>query len=1538
MNLFKMPKRLVRIMCTALVLTTCVPPTPVLAASTKQALAYNTLLHLIDFTDGELDGTHQDINVNQLPKDLKTINLADIYSAAEIDPSYAAMLDAGMTEVARDGTSLKADYIAKALTDYPKVKAPSGFKDSFDTTTGIEALKSGTQPSTIYEFALTNKDRLTQLFAAAKEGKAYDKLSPATRNYCSKFPEFNQSTVLPFFDKTNIYGLNDGDAAMDFMSNKTNKMVAVALVAALGEWNLYAKNMREDLAQSQKFDKQQKEVLKAVTECYQAYGSYSKAISHGYTTGSPSLKDLAEKANVSVSGDGTPEADDSTSDNSPVTITIDRAYSEGQALAPFFDASKVGTDISDSGKSAWDWFQAEQSSTPLAFTDNYKKGVAYSAGYIPMQTNVYSPDTLETYKDDSFLLDFHYKYGFMRKALLIDKSATSVQDFYNAKGKNTKNLQVCTLRDLLNAKGDVTLYLDTNFYNKDKLEAAITGLCDNHDNMRSDLYDLIEKRVDLARDDDNKDDPNLLDAVKDLFAVDKIKKQNVTDMLYLKSIEPLALVNAGDSQYNPYDMHVALEDDDAIKMYSAANLAKDSHLMIDDATLKTNGASTYNVQLRSQLATLTSKFLDIALACNISPMNGGNYIADSDGALLHDNWDSYVFPSSMLQAFVNGQVTRSEINSIQEGSEASNNVEPGSATEVQTNYVDYTTYAEYTPAISYAVVSAIYRDPKLFAIFQDSSNIPPIFMASEGLDRQMVDNGSEVSATLQNTIYNYALLKNLKSNIRMDYTYSLDLNNPVFCDIYGNILTASGTVVIPAMANATLFSADWAQQQPALGLYSCYGNDYYIPSELKTANQLDTLFEVDKDRMAVRSRVYDGIDFAFMNLYGDDARDSAVDLAASYLSTEDSSITASSKMNWWLFGNIIVETMRGAPMGNIDQAAEGIGNTELDLQGMTMAAKLEKLVSDLKGVLQNNSLFVIPDFTRMEHVEYYIALATKVFTAIAVLLAIVNTYRDAVGQTLSIKTVGSYLFSIVLVIGTIIIVPTVFQLSYYGANKALLQDAAVKIAMTSTEKIATGVEVGMTSTDTPASDSGLMVRLDTLQVPWYEYAFAMFDNSALDGVTAAHEAAKSDSLIAGNGDVTVYNDGVYMPIADIFNSADVNYSFDNMVIGGSDVNNADSTDSLYITVNNHTQTLGYYSPYFVFLNQLVANVNDFNSEYDTFKYTTKYGKGTRLKTVGVCSEYFRSVNFMQRDHEDGTDDIFNLKAIYRSPLSDNSIPTSDVYSDTDINKMHKAYWYNSNVSGNNLDKRILALNQYARDFIAANQSLATRVSDDTFLKVMALSCAMKYNQLFGVPYADAYELYNVDSADIIRLGIAPMEDAMISSPLSYGRFVYEYGGIVGVYGAAVLTMVLWLGAFIKPLCTIIVFLSMFCSVFVYGIILRRKQDWLGYIMTVLLISATNVAHALVLKFTLVLPDFGIATAGCLILMIVLQVLYLVFLGYVTGVSLRCWDDLGSAHYRELNARVKATMHGNYKDKFNKNVPHYKNNWDYYDDMQKRLRE
>lgn len=1023
-------------------------------------------------------------------------------------------------------------------------------------------------------------------------------------------------------------------------------------------------------------------------------------------------------------------------------------------------------------------------------SDDMITGIAYSAAFVPMRTNMYDPYTMKGW-DETFVTDFHYRYGYMRKALYKVDSGDAAQALANTDLVGSKS--VCTLRDLINPAGDIVLYLDDNFYNVDDLA---TLLDKSYNRITNDSSG--DQKIDA--DDDGVEDTaiekwwtHLTDNISELLDVDISSQVKTGDNTQYSQKLRNRVSNQKNSGYLP-DAYI----------YDESNSAKDESADNEDHIVLTSG------QINTYLAMTSNK-----------PTSGG------DGEEVYDSYN-------VLQ--------------------------------------------------SYAVVSSVYRDNTLFNYANSTKVQAPVFIASKAVPNSNAANQSE-----RNEIFNWLLLKNIRSQMPIGYSTSLDMDAAVYMDIYGNILTESGTVVVPAAANATLFSDLYYEYGSNMALLYTYGKDYALKdSDVQSVltSTLSERMEVDEylNTWKMRSDVfsYEGsidtlMDTARISIADDDVKQLMQNTFYEYLYTDSHTTTddvqgATPGYNFYKYVDVVLEVMRGAPIESIDKDFEGLNTARtLTNAGLSAAAKLEVLdeALDENGI---NSLLAIPNLAFVDGFEYIVLFAFKVIMLVVVLVLMFTLYRDMVGQSLSLQTLFKCIGLVALTCLAIVTVPEAFNISYYQANKLLLQDETEYIAMLNEEKRQNGVEVGVTSITEPDTSTKLLLKLTDMDVPWYDLFPKIMLSNTYKGLDEVYASFAEDNPISQQSDVTIMNDGVYVYVDDLFDSATVDIDPDTGML---DLRTDEST------------TAAFYTPYYVILEALITDINTYNTNYQWKGYTTTLQSGGRLKSLGACQGYFTDKVFMESEG-----DILHLHEVYG--VAD-ELATYRVWTDDDVALMQKCAWACGYPNGYD---RMYKVSDRARKFVADNQNLLGKISDETFLKVMALDIAMYHNSIFGVNSCNAIEIEQLSQDDLCRLMLGTKEEAMYDSSLSYGRYVYEIGNSFAVYLAAAFSLVMFALGFIKPVLSIAIFISIFVSLFVFKVVLRKSTSSVyGYIVTTILLCTCNFGHALSLKLCMWFPDLGLTPAVCVILCTALQLIYVACLTAVAYVALKDWRDLGWARYQ-----------------------------------------
>ena len=1176
--------------------------------------------------------------------------------------------------------------------------------------------------------------------------------------------------------------------------------------------------------------------------------------------------------------------------------------------------------VLETGKPLGDWMDYEEGKEKLS--DYYLKGIAYSAAMIPMKTNVYSQDWLN-FLDDDFKKNFHNQWGYNRKALYFDSSSSAAQTYFVTGTANPN--KVLTLKDFLNAKNDMVVFVDDNFYNADTLgfdkldfsgdiqvpaqpqtqpytqpsvtqetfaappteetsaaSEETTAAQEETTTAASTTASTTAASTSRTRTRTNTTNPNLpanpVWQSNSPYSV--IPNLNTGRLTTTPALPPLRSV----PRQSPRPLSKSILD---------LFMPLEVHAEPEESTAETVSETQAQTQPNVQVGVAPTE--EWAYMADLIS-NNSNLSADS---VLKNN-DETNYSKIFLEKLQNIQ------GAIQYFPQATlenpGNPDRAVLNSGQINYYLRASNAGsevYTPLQGYAVVSSVYRDIDLYNLANSSLKRYPVFIASEKAGK--AKNSSDDAKA---SIFNYALMRNLKDSMAVEYTGNLDMNSPLYLDIYGNILTESGTVVVPAASNPTLMSSsDFFRGDWSAGLFSIYGNGYKIKAddEGSFSNVLDATFQVVDGYWMPKSRILGNsyvIDMSRLSTASKDTLD--VLYTQTYVDLHNSNETQNKYYSFKRYVNIILEVLRGAPIENIDKAKEGLDTSNrIDKAGIVAAAKLEQL-NDSLNIAGENTTISLPQISNISVFNVVSIIIFKAMMVTLVAISIVTIYIDAVKSQMGLGTIAKIIGTGAIMMSVVLIVPALFDITYYQSNRALLQDEATYLSMLNLEKEESGVEIGMTEVREPHINTNLQIQLDDITVPWY----IMFSNvmtadtgKTLDNIWQEH--AQTQSFIFNNDDVVIKHNGVYMDVSQIYDSTSIDID--------TTMTSTTTKRNLVQTAKNKTSTFSYYSPYYAILDALIRNVNTYNANpwepeenvtnvQGWYSYTTKVQRGGRVKSMGLIAPYFKSERFMSDENKDILGFYHMYSNQYQTDVQQD--PALDGLYDSNLQNIRASNWYPTGIANQDVIKRVDWLTKQARDFVAKNENMLGKVSDETFLKAMALNLAIKHNQVFGNRYASSIDIANLSNDDLLRLSVAKKNDVMMTSTLTFPRFVYETGGTFAVVVAMILSVTMKVSSILKPAAVILTFALIFFSVFIIKICMRKKEaTYLGYIVTILLLCLTNIAYSLMLKITLFLPTL-FPPAVCIIIQILLQVGYLFILGNVIYYAAKDWHDMAAFKYMQ----------------------------------------
>lgn len=1214
-------------------------------------------------------------------------------------------------------------------------------------------------------------------------------------------------------------------------------------------------------------------------------------------------------------------------------------------------------------------------------TENIYTGLALSACYRPMQTNI---DQFITQYGQEFtgsekFGNFHDKYGQLRKALLISDTGDAVAKHF--RGGQPTNLRVATLNDLIqNPARDKLLIPQGTYYNKDTLgitfystkefgsyvfaaqDNAFLQISENILDGQPSYKDMITL---IKSEDSYTSDTTVIPPDGSMWGSASNSTSAAASGSPLEDEEatattpdPTPLVKTA---YTPYHW----VDGDLYKIYAGGNSEEAEGVRAsDDAVVRVverleNGEDLKTIEEEESVT--IEKLQEGAISLPFNNLFNTNFSQWQESSLSFSHaYSTNQFictdPYYRLQDAIKDLMKK---DALTYGNSADR---PSSFSGVH----------RFT---GLSITLSIVYDRQLRDwMNQSSTQDTPVFISS----------GRPIVGAPDYIYYNYLQLENITANNPINYIASVDRYSPLFLDIYGNILTESGVVVIPAAANASfggpsldkLSDSKAAPQREYHNWLTAANLVYYGDALYLTQNKEGEMLIGKRVVDAENTSMYDGAEYTQTSTASGDSSifiwdedmgryylnsliipgpgaSTAKAINISFLSDgEPEALKSLYALNLDMYHHrvperkafdvqkyatqVMYEVTRGAYLSVIDYKKEGLSSSRRFTDGeLSQAAKFENFYESVSADLQN-TILSIPNLAYMEGLDYIIFFLYRLLLITFTLAVSIQVYHQAAKSRLSpltfLKMFGTYVLSFII----IIYMPSIFSVSYYQVNKVLLQDEALMISSLGQEKATNGVNLGVTRASSVDSQSEILIKVDDIDIPWYRLLGDVATNPSISSMQEVYDKY-INTLPTTSEKFIIRGNGVYVDVADLYASSQI------------------FTSSRGVPVLQHSvdedPDASFYLPYYAILDYVIYNINDFNSAVNCFNYQDYlYGDGRR-RSVGLIKNYFLSDAFLVTA-KDIDNPRFKLPAktlgdtltmasrdkIGVNQFYGNSIADPRVIFKTTEGFEH-SQWYRKQDSMVDLKTKRDKLDEAAVEFVVKNRDLLGRVSDEVFLKTFALQMSLEYNKVFKSGGPTSLEITNIATDDILRLSLEERAKVMLDSPYSYPRFLLESQGLVTVYSGAILHIVYLIGSFVKPVATIVIFLAMFLSIYVYKCLLHRSTDNLrGFFWMTVALCAGNVMHGVILKLSLFLPSIGTPPVVCIFLQILIQIAYLIFYLWLTSLIVHNWRDLGAQTFKNIfvqrSLRLSKVSAGNWG--FGKDMRGSSASGDYFGDDEPKM--
>lgn len=1068
-------------------------------------------------------------------------------------------------------------------------------------------------------------------------------------------------------------------------------------------------------------------------------------------------------------------------------------------------------------------------------SDNWMRGFALSSNFMPMVTNLYDASTYDSMSDGDWMTEYFYRYGFHRKALYISTDPNIV---VNSKvGRTSSNgRKVCTLKDLLNYDRDIELYIDTGFYNADDIEEGLG-------------------RVDYA---------------------------TIRSMVEEQALQSTQGTEAAEEQQASQSKGA----DDILKGTVYNRNYVDETLNLDTASLlKDEGVTTYSTDVAQHV----TKF-------------GEN--ADLDTSL----YDAYVLSSEAI-------------------------IGDDSVFDLY----------QYSALLGYGVVSAIYRDTQMFNTI----------MASTTSDTTVLRSSKNIIMTEDSTYrdwmcyFNYLMLGNLEKQMNVNVDSLLDLNAPIFIDVFGNIVTESGYVIIPAACNPTLCGLNWNPYCIGFAAYMNNLNEVllttdctpqfltwitgteYKTTELSSINGETSVRVDEKGIDSVDLDSYSGTGGWFIVDNHGRVILKDVELRSNGLSSivSWSTLNAHSDVNLRIFFSdayykkamniygakmimLTTEVLRGAPVETINYETEGLTNVAKGEAGIVIAYALDNIFEAIssRGSDYVNSMLTMPNLALQPYLKYIIYFGIKICVLLMVLLLMVNLFKSGIKGNVGFKSVMSFVFTTIIVSSAIYILPSSIKWSYDNANAKLLSTEACDIVLYDAMRNSEGQQIGITSVDKIDECTELYMEVGKVHVNWQNVLTKGILTNEYTSFQDIFDDAMSADPMANQWGVTSKGASLYMSTRDIYDSTRIVYdahtntmtsklyTTGNLVQAGTNgdlwnKDNVDTSDPSYIPNTYSSRDTGaavysFVSPYYAFLDMIIADINNYNQSHDIKSYNFSADKYGGVITYDVASPYLLSDEFLY--------DGYDILGLYQIMRTQQQKPSNVyIFSAEDIAKMSMSEWYDLDLTEEQKIQKIEQVYDYARAFVSDHRMVLKHIPDSMFVKALAFACAVKYNQVFNAPHADSVKMIQVDNRDIMRFMLGDFYTVYSNYPYSFGRFVYKSAGTAGVLLSLILSVIVLVSNVIKPVLIGVMFILIILNICFRELLLNKPNRGVeGYFIGCGLFIVINLVYALLLKLTMIFANTGYPVVVAIVVAIVVQLLYMAALMFLIWIQLSEWKDLG----------------------------------------------
>lgn len=590
-------------------------------------------------------------------------------------------------------------------------------------------------------------------------------------------------------------------------------------------------------------------------------------------------------------------------------------------------------------------------------------------------------------------------------------------------------------------------------------------------------------------------------------------------------------------------------------------------------------------------------------------------------------------------------------------------------------------------------------------------------------------------------------------------------------------------------------------------------------------------------------------------------------------------------------------------------------------QNFTLEKSNDRYQNSLNGSKDNNILYV-KSIEEIKSVKNILPVVYKIILFIAIIAIIFNIIMSVVVKENKLKQV-------LKVFTVMYIVTFMFNIMTASTNKLvneptrwMFSDETIYWTLVEQEKEANKTVILKEGKLTTEEDTfGSSIKLYKVGYS-YPYKFLTDTNDGQSiSIDEFYEHYLNNEGLFRSQNNEMYMDGQFLTIdtKTIFNSSSIVVK--------------DPEDDVFLKLDHEIYNqpeLAYYMPYYMFIDNMVYNLNTLTELNRRIPSDIAYSNGD-IKTTGRMHEFINSAMFLDyelfqkrlNEYETGDkiseelsvaevksviekygeeNDFLGIRKILGLTKGDDLAP----FTEEGLKKVQNTGWYPqiedkiSLAEAQQLERKALKVNDKVKAFMLKLSEVSEDVADEHIIKTIALYASLEFNKEFNFLALNkgptAIELNKVPIERLLMGLTLAREDLIDASINSYPSLLLQQEGYFGLMVSTANDYMIIFINFIKPFIVAVLWSAIGLVIFIRKVVLpdENNRSIVGSIklMGMYILSSLAYSGALIITVKLVNLTSWSLMSQCLL--IVFNLAYILLLAYLMYAVLADFWNMGNS--------------------------------------------